>query len=158
MTYRASPLSIVVLANHGLVAAHDRQTGKVLWRVSLSVSEKGIESVLTLVTRIELVDDKVFVYGATETSQGMLSSTEFVHVALAIDASSGEVIWRQPVHARRELVGAMIVDRELVLLNSQSITVALSASSGELLWKVEHGARGFGMALAVGGQAVQGRQ
>ena len=155
MTYRAQPASILVLASHGHIAARDRQSGKVLWRASLGTSSQSIDTPFTVVTRIFLTDGKVYAYGAVESSQGVFAAMTLTHVAVAIDAASGEVLWRQALHERRELVGTMLVDHDLLVVSSHSITVALSTATGELRWKAEHGVRGLGMALAVEGHAVQ---
>lgn len=155
MIYRAQPHAILVLASHGHVAARDRQSGKVLWRASLGTSSQSIDTPFTMVTRISLTDNKVYAYGAVESSQGVFAAMTLSHIVIAIDAVSGEVVWRQVLYERRELVGTMLVDRDLLVVSSHSITLALSTATGELRWKAEHRVRGLGMALAVEGHSVQ---
>lgn len=154
MTYRTTPESLVVLASHGHIAARERTSGNVVWRASLAEKAGHRDSPATLITRVFLTSGKVFVYGAIEVSSGVFS-VEVVHTAMALDASSGEVIWRTRLQTTHERIGSMLVDRDIVVLTSGSYTVALDVADGTVRWKQEHTARVYQMAIAVEGHAVQ---
>lgn len=155
MTYRTTPESLVILASHGQIAARERTSGNVVWRASLAEKAGHRDSPATLITRVFLTSGKVFVYGVTEVSAGLFSAMEHVHTAMALDALSGEVMWRTRLCNTHERIGSMLVDRDIVVLTSGSYTVALDVADGTVRWKQEHTTRAYQMAIAVDGHAVQ---
>ncbi|MCV2883125.1 outer membrane protein assembly factor BamB [Aestuariibacter sp. AA17] len=125
---------VFAASRHGVVKAFDKHTGETLWRKSFAQkSNDGYFSWLS-----GLWDGGISAKisgGMTVAYDTLFFGTENGEV-FALDASTGELKWKQSVAG--EVIAEPAVDEGVVVVNTGSgMLVALDASSGEQLWQYE---------------------
>ena len=124
---------IIAADGYGHVQAHDRFTGKRLWRVQTHTGDGGFFSGFRPFDRT----DPSFVSGGVAVGEGMVLIGTTNGEVLALNVSDGQEVWRARLGS--EVLAVAAVDEGRVFTQTiDGRLVALSASDGELLWTYDN--------------------
>lgn len=120
----------------GRVSGHDLETGDEEWAVRLRGTERegGGDGLIPFVPFIGGRGDQVLTFGGgLAWDAGRLYAHSGGHFIVALDASSGEELWRQtaltPFHA-----APTVADGRVYVTTDDNELLALDAGTGEVLW------------------------
>lgn len=124
---------IVAADGYGVVQAHDRFSGKRIWRVEIGQGSDGMLSSLNFIDR----RDPSFVAGGVGVGAGLilLGTTDgFVH---ALNVADGSEVWRSEVNS--EVIAAPVTDGKLVFAQTiDGRLIALGKDDGEERWSYDN--------------------
>jgi outer membrane protein assembly factor BamB len=161
VTYRTAAPPLVLFGGYGRVKACDPRSGAVLWEHSFAgaSSASALPGHEFALVRVLLERGTVFAFGvdAVTSGTGFFAVPQAIHVVVALDQTTGAVLWRTALGENRESVGTMLLAEDVLFATSSTYLFALDREDGRLLWSTEssQGRGAIGVSIAVEGHAVQ---
>lgn len=118
---------------YGLVEAHDRFSGKRVWRARIGRVEEGLLGSINFFDR----EDPSFVSGGVGGGAGYVFMGTTGGDVVALSATDGSEAWRS--HVGSEVLAPPVGERDLVFVQTQDgRLLALESASGEVRWSFDN--------------------
>jgi len=124
---------IIAADAYGIVQAHDRFSGKRLWRTRIDPDPRGLFNAINVMKR----RDESFVMGGVGAGAGMVLMGTARGEVIALSAADGSELWRSAVGA--EVLAPPAVSRDAVLVQTiDGRLQALEQDTGKLRWSYDN--------------------